>query len=306
LEEIRHMRKRLGVYGLIALTACAVAFIGYAFVKVAAVPEAATPPALEASPAKVYGVVEPAGREVYVSPLATGRVTAILVAEGDTVAAGQTLCRLDNAVESAQLAVALADIESARRTLAISRDDLVRQRSLYADSVTSESAYTQALLKTQLDSVRVVAATRQADLARTRLDQMELRSPIDGIVYKLDIRLGETLEAGQSNRIVLGSAELWVRLYVESFWMTRIRAGTAYKLYDSETGAYLGSGTVLRQSQYLTRRDFRTEETQERFDVGFREVVLSLEPEAKVIPLGLSVLAELPPEAGSPSAPGGE
>jgi len=292
------MRKRLGVYGLLVLTAVAVAFIAYTFIKVAAVPEAATPPPLEASPAKVYGVVEPAGREVYVSPLATGRVGAILVAEGDTVAAGQALCRLDNAVESAQLAVALARLESTRRALALSLDDLVRQGALYADSASSESAYTRALLKTQLDSAQVVAATREADLARTRLDQMELRSPIDGIVYKLDLRLGEILAAGQSGRIVLGSARLWVRLYVESFWTTRIRAGTAYKLYDSETGTYLGSGTVLYQSPYLTRRDFRSEETQERFDVGFQEVVLSLEPEAKAIPLGLSVLAELPPETG--------
>lgn len=298
------MRKRIGVGGLIALTAIAVAFIGYTFVKVAAVPGPAAPPALSAAPAKVYGVVEPAGREVYVSPIATGRVAAILVAEADTVTSGQVLCRLDNAVESAQLAVALADLESARRNLAISADDLARQESLYADSVSSESAYTQALLKAQLDSARVVAAARQADLARTRLDQMELKSPIDGIVYKLDIRLGETLEAGQSSRIVLGSAQLWVRLYVESFWADRIRTGIAYRLYDSETGAYLGSGTVLRQSRYLTRRDFRTEETQERFDVGFQEVVLLLEPEAKAIPIGLSVLAELPPETGGPSGSG--
>jgi multidrug efflux pump subunit AcrA (membrane-fusion protein) len=290
------MRKRLRVYGLMVLTAAAVGFIGYTFVKVAAVPEAAAPPALAVSPAKVYGIVEPAGREVYVSPLATGRVTAILVAEGDTVVADQVLCRLDNTVESAQLGVALADLESAQRALALSTDDLTRQRSLYADSVVSEAAYTQTLLRARLDSARVVVAVRDTDLARTRLDQLELRSPIDGIVYKLDLRLGETLEAGQSKRIVLGSADLWVRLYVESFWMTRIRTGTTYRLYDSETGAYLGSGRVLYRSPYLTRRDFRTEEIQERFDVGFQEVVLSLVPEAEGIPLGLSVLAEIPPE----------
>jgi hypothetical protein len=44
------------------------------------------------------------------------------------------------------------------------------------------------------------------------------------------------------------------------------------------------------------RRDFRTEDTQERFDTKFQEVVLLLKKEKDNIPIGLSVVAELSEE----------
>jgi len=43
----------------------------------------------------------------------------------------------------------------------------------------------------------------------------------------------------------------------------------------------------------MGRRDFKTEDMQERFDTKYQEVVLNLMSEKKSIPLGLSVVAEL-------------
>ena len=122
---------------------------------------------------------------------------------------------------------------------------------------------------------------------------MVLHSPIDGKVYKFDVRLGETLSSGDITRIIVGSHDLWVRFFIESFWMDRIVPGARYKIYHSETNGYLGSGQVLSRAPYMGRRDFRTEDVQERFDTKFQEVVLSFTPEKNDIPIGLSVVAEL-------------
>jgi hypothetical protein len=75
--------------------------------------------------------------------------------------------------------------------------------------------------------------------------------------------------------------------------MDRIALGSRYKIYHSETNQYLGSGLVMYRAPYMGRRDFRTEDVQERFDTKFQEAVLAFTPEKDRIPIGLSVVAEL-------------
>jgi hypothetical protein len=147
-----------------------------------------------------------------------------------------------------------------------------------------------------LDSLNLAAAGQELELSRTRLEALELKSPIDGVVYRVDVRLGEALEPAGEPAIVLGSSILWARLYVESFWFDRLIQDRPYEVYDSETGRRVGTGTLVSRSPYLTRRNFRTEDAAERFDVGYQEVVLRLSDTEPDIPLGLRVAVELPPE----------
>ena len=271
-------------------------FIVYSFVTSSPPPKAVQPPPLDESPARVYGTIEPAGREVFVSPPITREVMHVYVKEGERVKQGQTLCSLDNDVEWSQLRLAETKVETAQRALEISRDEMKRKKNLYNKKVDSEYGYTQSRLKVELDLSNLGVALKEAELAKTRLEQLQLKSPIDGIVYKFDVRIGETLTAGDNTRIILGSPELWVRFYVESFWLDRIALGTRYSIFHSETGESLGTGEVIYKAPYVGRRDFRTEDIQERFDTKFQEVVLLLKKEKDVIPIGLSVVAELSEE----------
>lgn len=287
------MRKLL-TYGItIIVVGLGLVFILYSLMIASATPKAAEPPVLSESPARVYGVVEPAGREVFVSPPVTKDVVQIFVKEGDVVRTGQVLCLLDNDVERAELALAQAKVTSAEKTIDITSDDMSRKKTLYAQKVDSEFGYTQSRLKKELEVSNLRVALQEVELATARLKELEMTSPIDGKVYKFDVRLGETLSSGDITRIIVGSHDLWVRFFIESFWMDRIVPGARYKIYHSETNGYLGSGEVLYRAPYMGRRDFRTEDVQERFDTKFQEVVLSFTPEKEGIPIGLSVVAEL-------------
>ncbi len=250
-------------------------------------------PKLDRSPARVYGRVEPAGGEVYASPNVTRGVKDVLVEEGDTVSKGQVLCIQENDVESAQLRVAEARVAALRKSVELSADTSERNEGLYAAGRISEYEYTQAKLRSELDGRDLNVAYGELGLARAQLEQLELTAPVDGVVYKLDVRLGETLAAGDNTRIILGPTDLWVRMYVESFWVGRVKDGAKYKVYDSETGEYVGLGTVVQRNPYLGGRDFQSDDLQERFDTKFQEVILRLEPKKKNIPLGLNVMAEL-------------
>jgi len=258
--------------------------------------DAADPPVLTQAPARVYGTVEPEGREVFLSAPMTRQVIAIYVSEGDTLERGQKLCTLENEVEKAQFAAALARVDLSRKALAISKDKFIRNISLYKDKALTEYEYTQSKLKMELDSLDMLTAEKEAELAKAKLDQLDLKSPIDGIVYKFDVRLGESLPEGDNSLIILGKPELWVRLYVEAFWMERIKIGDAFQIKNAETNETIGTGRVISKTPYLGGKVFRTNDPYERFDTKYQEVILKLKPERKNIPLGLSVLAEIQPE----------
>jgi RND family efflux transporter MFP subunit len=280
------------VIGLIIVGAL-INFMFTSFVKSSKPPQVAKPPVLPETPARVYGKIEPAGREVYVSPPMTKRVVAIYVKEGDMVKKGQALCSLESEVETAQVNLTLSKIESAKKTLEITQDDFKRKKNLYVQKTDSEFSYTQSRLKSELDANSIAVAEREAQLAKAQLEELQLKSPVDGMVYKFDVRLGETLAAGDNTRIILGAQDLWVRLFVESYWLDRVKPGSQYKVYNSETNKLIGSGKVVFALPYVGRRDFRTEDSQERFDTKFQEVVLALDDKQGEAPIGLSVMAVL-------------
>jgi len=293
------MNKIIKIIFYLAILIAGSVFIVRTLTRSSPPPQVVQPPDLSRAPARVYGKIEPAGREVFVASPVTRKVVAIYVREGETVKRGQKLLWLQNDVESAQLQVALAKAESMRRALAISRDILKRKESLYSKDADTEYAFTQAKLQVELDLSNLALAEKEVNLVRAQLELLELRSPVDGILYKFDVRLGESLTTDDTSKIILGSADLWVRLSVETFWTDRVRIGDRYDVFDSETNGLIGKGEVIAKAPYLGRRDFRTEDDQERFDTKYMDVILKLEKTGPKAPLGLSVVAVLPPPAST-------
>jgi multidrug efflux pump subunit AcrA (membrane-fusion protein) len=294
-EEIK-MKKNLRNIGLTLIVVLGLLYIIINIERSSPKMDAADPPVLIQSPARVYGTIEPEGREVFLTAPLTRQIISIYVDEGDTVEKDQKLCTLENDVEKAQLSAALARVNLSRKALAISKDKFLRNISLYKDKVITEYEYTQSKLKMELDSLDLLTAQKEAELAKARLDQLDLKSPIDGIVYKFDVRLGESLPEGDNSRIILGKSDLWVRLFVEAFWMERIKIGDAFQIKNAETNENIGTGTVISKTPYLGGKVFRTNDPYERFDTKYQEVILKLKTEKKNIPLGLSILAEIQPD----------
>lgn len=119
-----------------------------------------------------------------------GTVIAVFVQEGDAVAAGQPLVRIDArdlAAKSAQVSASIADAEAMRRD-AITQAN--RVRALYADSAATRS---------QLDAVetglaRAEAGVRAAHAAAGEVGAMTsyatIRAPFAGIVTKRFVDAG--------------------------------------------------------------------------------------------------------------------
>jgi len=352
---MKRLRGIIGVLLVILLVIVGLSYVQVSLRKASAPPQPGATPSLDEAPARVYGRVEPLGREVFVAPQQSRRVTRVLVHEGQNVEAGQTLCELDSEVERQAVQVALSSVRElearldlildelkTKEPLAVSGpyagqqalrvavfrvreleaqldlilDELKRKESLSRIGATAELEYSQKFLEAEmlrkqiataraeaeiqfsqknleLERLRrqITSAEAEVELKRRQLDTLIMRSPIKGLLYTFDVRLGEHLTPQDYQRIVLGNPEKQVRLFLESFWIDKVRVGDSFLVRDAEILRNIGIGKVVSVSDYVGARDFRTEDSLERLDTKYAQAILQLE-DATPIALGKIVLCE--------------
>ena len=135
------------------------------------------------------GVVEPM-HWAKITALQRKRVVELCRCEGEPVKKGDVLARLDDAEEQA----VLTEIEARLDRL---RADAARLAKLVKNNISSRTAYEEALTRVREHEARLAA---QQD----RIDDLALKSPMDGIVLRRDGEVGEI--AGTA----LNEALLWV------------------------------------------------------------------------------------------------
>lgn len=146
------------------------------------------------------GVVEPV-HWAKVTPLVRGRIADICACEGETVARGAFLARLESGEEEA----AYAEIDAEARFLA---DELKRQRDLFSRGVASSAAHDRALSAYTKAEAALAAA-------RERLDDLILRAPLNGVVLRQDGEIGEVVAPGEVLFWVGRPKPLWVEAEVD-------------------------------------------------------------------------------------------
>ncbi|MFZ2088181.1 MAG: biotin/lipoyl-binding protein, partial [Desulfobaccales bacterium] len=263
--------------GLLVL-ALAVGYIAVALRRSGAPPEIGSPPSLPASPLRSYGVIEPLGREVFLSAPESRRVTAVFVREGDLVKNGQPLLTLESDVEEKSLKVARLRVLEAQAKLAITQDALRRYENLAARKTAPEFEATKLRLQKVYEQQIVETAQGEVAQRAVELERLTLRSPFKGVVYKFDIRLGEFLTPEDYRKIILGSPDKQVRLFVEVFWRDRLYLGDKLLIKNAENLETIGVGEVTELAPYVGARDFRSEDPLERLDTKYMQVVVKLPP----------------------------
>jgi multidrug efflux pump subunit AcrA (membrane-fusion protein) len=253
---------------------------------------AAAAPDLNRAPLVMYGLVQPAGKPIAVAPAVAGIVKRIMVAEGQSVRAGQQLCLLDDAVERAQHDVADAQIEYSRRAAAISAENLRRNEALLPSGGITDAEYTQLKLKQRLDDADVVVRSRQAALADAQLGQKVVASPVAGVIYKLDLRAGESFSPADIDRIIIGSPELELVCDLETLWIGRLDTLQSYQVFNAETGDPIGTAHYRSVAHYLRPRLMQTEDPKEKLSATYQEVIMRFQPNRPGLPIGLSVMVK--------------
>ncbi|MDJ0751222.1 MAG: efflux RND transporter periplasmic adaptor subunit [Woeseiaceae bacterium] len=148
-----------------------------------------------------------ARRQATVSSKVTGKVLEVFVEEGMSVEKDQVVATLDDTTQQAQLAVAVAQAESARASLAEinaqlrnARKELDRIKDLAGRKLASQASLDAAEslhdeLSARLGTGRenVTVAESNVALARDSLNNMTIRAPFAGMVVTKNAQPGEMI-----------------------------------------------------------------------------------------------------------------
>ncbi|HET6462210.1 MAG TPA: efflux RND transporter periplasmic adaptor subunit, partial [Candidatus Krumholzibacteria bacterium] len=212
------------------------------------------------------GTIE--ARDADIGSLMGGRVSEVLVEEGDSVSAGQTLVRFDRYLldpqikeqESriAQMRANLERVERGPRREEIERarinyehaeSDRVRQETLLKQGVGIQATYDESAAAAQMalqqyeelkrgsrpEDVQQARAQLSAEenalaMLHRQVEESEVHAPANGVVQTMDLRPGDMIAPNQPVAVLLESNELWVRVFVPETRLGEVKVGQPVEL----------------------------------------------------------------------------
>jgi RND family efflux transporter MFP subunit len=154
-----------------------------------------------------------------------GRVSEVLVKEGDTVKAGQLVAKQDDAEEQAQLKSDQDDAKDETEIVAekqVWEQDKLHLKEIMETAGASSFERDDAQIKVQLDEARIQLAEHKRRTAGIKvegtqavIDKLTIKSPIDGIVAESMLKVGEVAD-GQNMKVlrIVNVDPLWVEVAV--------------------------------------------------------------------------------------------
>jgi multidrug efflux pump subunit AcrA (membrane-fusion protein) len=213
-------------------------------------------------PAKV---VLPPRQESIVSTPVAGVVDQLLVSENESVRLGQPLFRLASP-ELAELQLKLMEAASKSQ---LSQKTLARERQLFSEGITPERRVQEAGATAEQDLARVRHAESSLKLAGVDAASVQkiaqgvalqeglyLRAKTAGIIYAIEVRLGQRVQDAQALARIADTRKLWLDIQIPIDLRSKLAlAGGAVRVVDREVAALTsGAGLVASDNQTLSLR----------------------------------------------------
>lgn len=173
---------------------------------------------------EVQGIIE-ADQNVLASAQMPGVVTTILVKEGDVVNKGKILAILDGATIK-------KGIDELKTGLALANTLYEKQERLWHQNIGSEAQYLQA--KNQKEQLDLKIKTLEAQLTMTYI-----KSPIDGTVDHVDLKLGEMASPGFAGIRVVNNKDMTIKASLSDRYIGKVKIGDKTEVYFPEQGKSL-------------------------------------------------------------------
>lgn len=174
-----------------------------------------------------------ARRESRIGPEVRGRLAEIFVEEGDRVAAGDPLFRIDPEPYELGLRQAEAQLDRARAQRKQIRSDLERGRKLHREEVVAETQMDQLRTSLEVAAAAVREAEETVALAQRNLTQTLVRAPYEAsVAARLEDEGTTALVQPQTIVIVLQeTSELEAQATIPEVHFAAIRVGDAALLH---------------------------------------------------------------------------
>ena len=200
--------------------------------------------------------------EVNLGFKAAGRVSALVVDEGQRVMKGDRLAELDSAEMKNIVAQNRAAVEVVEAEQERSRKDYERAVALVEKGVIPPQQL-DAAKKSYDATVAQLRQTRAALAAsQDRLRDMVITAPVSGVVLRKNSEAGETVAAGAAVYSLGDLENPWIRVYVKEDKLGLVKLGQkAEVMTDSfPNKTYLGIVTMISSEAEFTPKNVQTQE----------------------------------------------
>ena len=277
-------------------------FVLLALVGCSSADKAVAPAAANAPLAVAKGVVESQGGLVRVLAPAAGTIVTIEAEEGDHVAAGQVLVRLDD--RQARLAAdalssdvaerrgqadgaqaqALGAAREARRLRELADADAAPRQD--ADLATTAAVAARGQARQTLNALR--AAEARQKLGALDLERRTVRAPVAGHILRRSTTTGASTLAASPLFVLEPDGSRIVRAELDEAFADRVTASSKAEITRAFQAGETWRGRILRISDVLAN-PVQGEDAAARADARVTVVILTLPPNAN-LRLGQRVL----------------
>jgi membrane fusion protein (multidrug efflux system) len=176
-----------------------------------------------------------------------GRVGKVFADEGERVRRGQPLLTLETEYLSLELKRADAEVARAKASAADAERDFKRKEELIAKGSVARAAYDRSQSAYDAAQAGVAAAEAARDLARQRLSDAVLHSPITGVVAERRADAGERLGDSSVAYVIVQTSPLKLRFQLPERYLARVKRGQSVRAtvdpYPGQT--FSGKVTVI-------------------------------------------------------------
>jgi HlyD family secretion protein len=249
------------------------------------------------------GMVESSSRDIEIGTAIAGVVKAVPVKIGDKVKAGEPLFVIDDRAQwatvlgkQAGLTKTKASFEEAKAAWknyacqydlvknvtdrrAVSRDDVEQRRNA------------ELLYRSKIDTAKADIELAEAELktARTDLDRLTVRAPVDGEVLQVNVRVGEYAATGvlDTPLVRFGATDtLHVRVDIDENDAWRFSPGTQAIAFIRGNRDLKTPLTFVGVEPYVVAKSQLTSSSTERVDTRVLQILFSFPHEALPVYVG--------------------
>jgi multidrug resistance efflux pump len=153
----------------------------------------------------------------------SGQVISLPVVDNQKVKKGDLLFEIDPTDYKLALVQAEATVQSRRYNQLVAAEESVRRQKLGQAVSAEEQQTSQSSANVALAAYESAVAAR--DQARVNLDRTQIRSPVNGYITNLTLRIGDYATPGQSKLTVVDSDSFWIVGYFEETKLPNIHEG---------------------------------------------------------------------------------
>jgi len=166
-----------------------------------------------------------AKEEAQIASEVSGRITEILVDEGEAVETEQVLLEIDPERRNLELADARAGLAETEAALGEQKRDYQRAKTLHERGIASDADLDQAETALALARSRGEAARARVGVAERAVRDASVRAPFAGLIARREVSRGEFVNVGQSLFELVALDPVEVEFYLAERDSSRVVVG---------------------------------------------------------------------------------